>query len=113
MSRAALAAEEGLDPSFLTRILNLLKLAPEIQNYILKMPPSDIQSPLSERRIQPLARNSDRSFQVREFNKLKALTGRARIPSPKQPNHFFLNSNPTRFPIDIGSRDLPALKELN
>lgn len=113
MRRVALAAEEGLDPSFLTRILNLLKLAPEIQSYILKMPTSDIQSPISERRIQRLARNPDRAFQIREFDKLKALSGRARIPSPKEPNHFFLNSNPNKFPIDIGTKELPLPNELN
>lgn len=113
MRRAALAAEEGLDPSFLTRILNLLKLAPEIQNFILMMPASEFRSPISERRVQRLARNPDRSFQITEFKKLKALSGRTRIPSPKEPKHFLLNGDHVKFPIDIGSHNLPTSRELN
>jgi hypothetical protein len=113
LTRAALAKEEGIDASFLSRILNLLKLAPEIQSHILKMPPSDIQSPISERRLQHLARNPDCAKQLEEFNRIKALTGRATIPSPTKTNHFFLRINPANYPVDLGNQHLPAAKDLN
>ncbi|MCB4756521.1 MAG: recombinase zinc beta ribbon domain-containing protein [Elusimicrobia bacterium] len=113
LTRAALAKEEGIDASFLSRILNLLKLAPEIQSHILKMPPSNIQSPISERKLQHLARNLNRTRQLDEFNRIKALTGRAKIPSPTRTNHFFLRINPANFPVDLGYQLLPAVKDLN
>lgn len=113
ITRNNLARRAGVNPSYLTRILNLLKLAPEIQRYILAMPPSEFQSPISERRVQRLARNPVRSYQISEFDKLKVLNARARIPSPRPPNHFLFNGNLVAFPIDIGSGYFPAVKELN
>jgi AraC-like DNA-binding protein len=71
LTRAALANEVGMNPSYLTRILNLLNLAPEIHSYILSLPPSQTKGPITESRIKHLARISNHEDQHREFNLLK------------------------------------------
>lgn len=81
LTRTALAKQVRIEPSMLTRMLNLLNLAPEIQAHILKMEPSIYQSPISERRLSHLARNKDHQFQIEAFTKLTALKPRARISS--------------------------------
>ncbi|MCG3205534.1 MAG: hypothetical protein KCHDKBKB_02256 [Elusimicrobia bacterium] len=113
LTRARLAREEGINASYLSRILNLLKLVPEIQSHILKMAPSVIQSPISERKLQHLARNLNRLQQLEEFNRIKTLTGRAMISAPTKTNHFFLRINPSNFPVDLGYQLMPAVKDLN
>lgn len=78
MTRAELASQVGIDPSVLSRIFNLLNLAPEIQDHIAKMEPSIHQSPISERRIRELASNSNHEFQKQEFSRLVDVKPRAR-----------------------------------
>ena len=55
---------------YLTRVLNLLNLAPSIQKHILALPPSVRMGPLTERSLRPLARSRDRDFQIKEFERL-------------------------------------------
>jgi hypothetical protein len=79
LNKARLAAEAGVSQSYLTRLLHLINLAPEIQDYIQKMPASVRYSPITENRIRYLARSNDQGFQISEFNRIKQLGCRARI----------------------------------
>jgi hypothetical protein len=71
LTRDALAKKVGIDPSYLTRILNLLNLAPEIQRYLLMLPPTQTKGLLVESRLKHLARIRDHQTQLIEFEKLK------------------------------------------
>lgn len=70
LTRDALAKAEGIDPSRLTRILNLLNLAPEIQQHVLALPPSIRRGLLTERRLRPIAKIADPREQVARFQEL-------------------------------------------
>lgn len=78
LTRGALAKEIGMNPSYLTRVLHLLNLAPEIQDYILQMKPSIYPGSITENRIRFLARNPDHHQQVIEFDRFKNLKPRMR-----------------------------------
>lgn len=93
LTRTALAKRIRIEPSMLTRILNLLNLAPEIQAHILKMEPSIYQSPISERRLSHLARNKDHLFQMEGFKRLTVLRPRARVSSIQKIAQIELFSN--------------------
>lgn len=75
LTRNALAKEIGINPSYLTRILNLLNLAPKIQRRIVAMPPSAKQGPITECRIKHLARIQNHNLQIKEFERLLSLNG--------------------------------------
>lgn len=49
LTRSALARETGMDPSQTTRLLNLTKLAPEIQSYIRGLPPTTHHPVITDR----------------------------------------------------------------
>jgi len=70
LTRAALAREEGMDPSRLTQVLNLLNLAPDIQRRILALPASTEEGPITERRLRSIARMQGKSAQRRAFRAL-------------------------------------------
>lgn len=70
LPREALAKEAGLGPGQLTRLLRLADLAPEIQQYILAMPPSAGWGPVTERSLRPIAKSNDRQYQLAEFRRL-------------------------------------------
>jgi len=67
LTRDALAREEGIDPSQLTKILHLLSLAPEIQRHILAMPPTLGRGPLTVRSLMLLAKIPDKTVQLQNF----------------------------------------------
>ncbi|MCB4756518.1 MAG: hypothetical protein LHV69_05735 [Elusimicrobia bacterium] len=67
LKRAALAQELKLNPTYLTRHLNLLKLAPEIQRFIRGLPLSLTKGPIAEWQLMPIARNSDHEKQKQLF----------------------------------------------
>lgn len=77
LTRTALANELAMNPSYLTRLLNLLNLAPEIQRYILSLPPNQTKGPITESRIKHLARIADPHLQLKEFEALKSLPARS------------------------------------
>lgn len=70
LTRTRLAAEIGIAPSFLTRILRLVNLAPKIQDHIKQMPASPYPCPITGSRLRALARSEDYGFQLSEFNRL-------------------------------------------
>ncbi|MCG3205526.1 MAG: hypothetical protein KCHDKBKB_02248 [Elusimicrobia bacterium] len=71
LSRADLARQVGVDPSYLTRLLNLVKLAPGIQEYILTLPPSKTKGPITESRLKEIARVPDHQVQLERFDEIK------------------------------------------
>jgi hypothetical protein len=76
--RCAIAREIGMNPSYLTRVLHLLNLAPEIQDHIMNLKPSIYPGPITENRIRFLARNPDHNYQITEFHRLSKLRHRSR-----------------------------------
>lgn len=60
----------GVEPSMLSRLIHLANMAPEIQDYIRKMPPTIKRESLSLRRLLPIIRNPEHHYQLREFKKL-------------------------------------------
>lgn len=78
LRRGELAREIGMNPSYLTRVLHLLNLAPDIQRQIMRLKPSIHPGPLTENRIRFLARNPDHAYQISEFNRLKNKKPRVR-----------------------------------
>ena len=93
LKRLALAKELGIDPSYMTSILNLIRMAPQIQRYVMGMLPTIHRSPISDRQWMRLARIHDRALQLREFQNLLTTNKR--------------NSTTSR---DIESRAAPARK---
>lgn len=67
LNRLALARDLGMDPSQLTRILNLLNLAPKIQTCIWGLKPTIHKSPIKDRDWHRLARIRDLTLQFQEF----------------------------------------------
>ncbi len=71
LTRAGLAREFEVTPSYLTRILNLLNLAPEIQKYIQDLPPSLRKGQITESKVKHIARMADHAEQMRFFEDVK------------------------------------------
>jgi hypothetical protein len=71
-SRAKLARKYGITSARMSQILNLLNLAPEIQDYILAMAPVDGRPPLSERSLRSITLIESHKKQVRMFDQLTA-----------------------------------------
>ena len=70
-SRADLARHLGISRAKITQILNLLKLAPEIQNSIAGLEETNERlRVLTERRLRPLVQCDDHSEQVNRFEAL-------------------------------------------
>ncbi|MBI5599026.1 MAG: hypothetical protein HY890_04740 [Deltaproteobacteria bacterium] len=69
-SQAKLARELGITRARMTQILNLLNLAPEIQDYILSMPPVNGKPPISERSLRPITQIESQKEQVKMFARL-------------------------------------------
>jgi len=78
----ALARELEVTPTRITQILNLLKLAPPIQAYILGLPPVRNREGLSEKHVRTLCRMPSRKLQLEVFGHLKARAGRERPHGP-------------------------------
>lgn len=71
MTQTALAKEAGVSRVRVVHILNLLRLAPEIQRYILAMPPATAKRALvTENRLRSLIGIQDQELQVKKFRSL-------------------------------------------
>jgi hypothetical protein len=66
----ALARELGITPTRVTQIMNLLKLAPQIQEHILNLPPVRGKEGLSEKHTRTLCRIPDQRLQKEVFGHL-------------------------------------------
>lgn len=70
-SQTALAKEMEISRVRVTQILNLLRLAPEIQQYIMAMPPTMAKrGAVTENRLRCLIGIHNRQLQVQEFRRL-------------------------------------------
>jgi AraC-like DNA-binding protein len=72
LTRLTLAREIHMDPSYLTCILNLTRMAPEIQTFIQSLPPTKTHPLISDRQWTALARIHDHVAQLKAFDVLKA-----------------------------------------
>lgn len=91
LTHKVLAKEAGLNPGHLTRLLRLADLAPEIQQHILALPPSNHRSVVTERRLRPIAQIEDPKKQLELFRSLLALPIRARkrpLAATVPPSHL-------------------------
>ncbi|OGP58757.1 MAG: hypothetical protein A2V67_18020 [Deltaproteobacteria bacterium RBG_13_61_14] len=69
-NQAQIARLERLSRARVTQIISLLRLAPEIQEYILAIPETTGRSALSERLLRPITRIDDHREQLRAFHGL-------------------------------------------
>ena len=76
LTRSKLAKEFEVTPSYVTRIMNLLNLAPEIQRYIQELPPSLRKGAITESKLKHVARIPSHVEQMRLFEKMKVLKPR-------------------------------------
>ncbi|MCL5884366.1 MAG: hypothetical protein M1377_03300 [Deltaproteobacteria bacterium] len=72
-NQAEIARREGITRARVTQIMGMLRLAPEIREYILSLPAPIHRPPVTERWIRPIESITDRNDQVREFHKLLTL----------------------------------------
>lgn len=70
LTQTALAKELGIDRTSLIRNLNLMRLAPEIQDYIKRLEPSTRECPLTKKRLGHLATIADPEDQRNKFKQL-------------------------------------------
>jgi uncharacterized protein YjiS (DUF1127 family) len=69
-SKANLARKEGVTRARVTQILNLTKLAPEIQNYLMTIEDRKDLKILTERRLRKIANIKNHQLQIRRFREL-------------------------------------------
>jgi len=72
-TKADIAKHLGISRARITQTLNLLKLAPEIQEHVLGLP-DDEAALLTERRLRPLTQIPSPSMQIETFRKLVSET---------------------------------------
>jgi hypothetical protein len=66
-TQADLARELGVSRVRITQVMNLLKLAPEVQEQLLRLEDTKAVRFFSERRLRPLIQIEDPNRQAREF----------------------------------------------
>ena len=69
-NQAAIAAREGITRARVTQVMGMLRLAPAIQEQLLRMPPTAQRSPVTERALRPILRIEEHPFQIREYERL-------------------------------------------
>lgn len=74
-NRAELAQKEGITRARVTQILNLLKLAPEIQDYLSGLTDESLLKYFTERRLRQITSEKDTETQLEKFNELKRKAG--------------------------------------
>ena len=72
-TKADIARHLGISRARVTQTLNLLKLAPKIQEHILALPEEDA-APFTERKLRPLTQFSSPSRQIEAFRRLSSET---------------------------------------
>ena len=71
-NRAAIARREGISRVRVSQVMRMLRLAPEIQQYVLSTPDTTHRPPVSERMLRTIERITSPQEQVVEFQKLLA-----------------------------------------
>lgn len=84
VTRWEIARELGVTVAYVTRIRNLIHLARPIQEYILSMPPTDLESQITEKRLRDVLRYWDPKIQIALFEQILKLRPRAKRPPPSR-----------------------------
>ena len=66
-----LAKEEGITRARMTQIMNLLKLAPEIREYIRNLNDPEEIDYFTERRLRKISSEAEPEIQVKRFEQLR------------------------------------------
>jgi hypothetical protein len=69
-SQADIARREGITRARVTQILRLLRLAPEIQKHVLRLPDTDQRPSVTERALRPIAQMDPSTEQIEKFQQL-------------------------------------------
>ena len=69
-NQAEIARREGITRARVTQIMGLLRLAPEIQKYILSLPDTCHRLPITERALRTMTQLEDPEAQLRAFTSL-------------------------------------------
>jgi len=68
--QAEIARQESLSRARVTQIMSLLRLAPEIQDYILNLPKSSRRPTITDRFLRPISGIKDDRRQIEKFQEL-------------------------------------------
>jgi len=82
--------------------MNLLRLAPEIQKYIMAMPPTKGRMPIAENRLRRLVGKPDWESQIQEFERLVAMAGSGGVYNAKVPAFQASESAPAILAVTDG-----------
>jgi hypothetical protein len=74
-NRTELAKKGGLTRARVTQILNLLKLAPEIQDCLSGLTDESVLRYFTERRLRGISTEKDHKSQIKKFEELKRKAG--------------------------------------
>ena len=66
-SQAEIARQEGITRTRVTQVMGMLRLAPEIQEYILSMPDAVHRPPVTERMLRPIKTNNNHHDPLRKI----------------------------------------------
>ena len=69
-NQAAIARQEGITRARVTQVMGLLRLAPEIQQYVLSLPDMVRRPAITERALRPIAQLDNLSDQKAKFEEL-------------------------------------------
>lgn len=75
-NNSELAQKEGVSRARITQILNLLRLAPEIKNYLTTVANRNDLKELTERRLRTIASIKDHQQQIERFQQIKQRSGK-------------------------------------
>lgn len=81
-TQADIARREGITRARVTQIMAMLRLAPEIQEYLMAMPESVGRPAISERALRPITVLDDPASQRRRFEQLVAGTDQSAQQAP-------------------------------
>jgi len=70
LTQTALAGELGISRFELIHNLNLLRLAPEIRGFLMGLPPSTREHPITKKKLKRIASIKDHTRQKQEFESL-------------------------------------------
>ena len=74
-TQTELARKLGTSKARLTQIMNLLKLAPEIQDYLKKLSNPSLLRFFNEKRLRPIASIKNKKAQLEKFQELNQKAG--------------------------------------
>jgi len=74
-SQAEIARRAGVNKARITQIMNLLKLAPEIQDYLKNLKEPELIHFFTEKRLRPITNTENHQEQIRKLEELKQKTG--------------------------------------